>query len=78
MNYKEYLCNDVLEFWLSNAIDNINGGIFTSLDKKGIIYGKDKSVWFQGRGTLGVCAMKQEILVLMSAVYGGTISIWKH
>ena len=49
MNYKEYLCNDVLNFWLENAIDSKNGGIFTCLDKKGNIYGTDKSVWFQGR-----------------------------
>ena len=49
MNYKEYLCNDILNFWLENAIDNKNGGIFTCLDKNGNIYGRDKSVWFQGR-----------------------------
>ena len=49
MDYKSYLINDVLKFWLDNAIDNENGGIFTSLDEEGNIYGEDKSVWFQGR-----------------------------
>ena len=49
MNYKDYLCNDILEFWLEKAIDNINGGIFTCLDREGNIYGREKSVWFQGR-----------------------------
>ncbi len=49
MDYRSYLINDVLKFWLDNAIDNENGGIFTSLDEEGSIYGEDKSVWFQGR-----------------------------
>lgn len=49
MNFKNYLQNDVLKFWLDNAIDNENGGIYTSLDKEGNIYGYEKSVWFQGR-----------------------------
>ncbi|NLB81535.1 MAG: N-acylglucosamine 2-epimerase [Clostridiaceae bacterium] len=49
MDYRNYLINDVLKFWLSHAIDNQNGGIFTCIDEKGNIYGEDKSVWFQGR-----------------------------
>ncbi|MBQ2931231.1 MAG: AGE family epimerase/isomerase [Clostridia bacterium] len=49
MNYKDYLKNDVLKFWLDNALDKENGGIFTQLDEKGNIYGREKSVWFQGR-----------------------------
>lgn len=46
---KKYLENDILSFWLNNALDSKNGGIFTSLDRKGEVYGTDKSVWFQGR-----------------------------
>ena len=49
MNYKQYLTDNVLKFWLDNAIDKDNGGIFTCLDEKGVIYGEEKSVWFQGR-----------------------------
>ena len=49
MNFKEKLQSDILPFWLDNAIDSVNGGIYTQLDKKGEIYGTDKSVWFQGR-----------------------------
>lgn len=49
MNYKEYLTDNILKFWLDNAIDYDNGGIFTNLDKDGKIYGREKSVWFQGR-----------------------------
>ena len=49
MNFREDLQKDILPFWLNNAIDKVNGGIDTQLDKKGEIYGTDKSVWFQGR-----------------------------
>ena len=48
MNYKNEL-KSILNFWLENAIDYKNGGIFTCLDKEGNIYGREKSVWFQGR-----------------------------
>jgi len=46
---KNYLINNVLPFWLDNAIDEECGGIFTQLDREGKIYGTEKSVWFQGR-----------------------------
>ena len=49
MNYRKELIESILPFWLNNAIDSENGGIFTSLDKEGKIYGREKSVWFQGR-----------------------------
>lgn len=44
-----YLTENVLPFWLDNAVDYKNGGIFTCLDEDGSIYDKEKSVWFQGR-----------------------------
>ena len=49
MDHKNMLLENILPFWLSNAIDYENGGIFTQLDKSGRIYGREKSVWFQGR-----------------------------
>ena len=49
MNYRTGLINDILPFWLDNAIDYENGGIYTCLDRQGNIYGREKSVWFQGR-----------------------------
>lgn len=49
MNFKKYLTDDILAFWLKTAFDNENGGIFTSLDSDGTVYGTYKSVWFQGR-----------------------------
>jgi len=48
MNYKKDLLN-ILKFWLDNSIDYENGGIFTCLNREGNIYGREKSVWFQGR-----------------------------
>ena len=49
MNYKQELTEKILPFWLERAMDPVNGGIFTCLDQKGNIYGREKSVWFQGR-----------------------------
>ncbi len=48
MNFKKELNSNVLPFWLG-AVDKTNGGIFTQLDRAGNIYGREKSVWFQGR-----------------------------
>ena len=45
----KHLTQHVLPFWVNNAIDEQEGGIFTQLDRKGNIYGTEKSVWFQGR-----------------------------
>ena len=49
MNYKEYLTNNVLPFWIKNGIDEQHGGIFTQLERDGTVFGTEKSVWFQGR-----------------------------
>ena len=48
MNFKSDLINTVLPFWLP-MVDEKNGGIFTQVDREGRIYGREKSVWFQGR-----------------------------
>ena len=49
MDHRNMLLENILPFLLSNAMDYENGGIFTQLDKTGRIYGREKSVWFQGR-----------------------------
>ncbi len=49
MTNKQMLTENILPFWLGDAIDTENGGIYTCLDREGKIYGTDKSVWFQGR-----------------------------
>ncbi len=45
----KHLTENILPFWLDNAIDDEFGGILTCLDREGKIYGYEKSVWFQGR-----------------------------
>ena len=45
---KEELDRSV-NFWLKNAMDKVNGGVYTCLDRTGKIYSTDKSVWMQGR-----------------------------
>ena len=47
MDFRKDLVENILPFWLENAIDYENGGIYTCLDREGNIYGTDKSVWFQ-------------------------------
>ena len=49
MDYRKQLIENILPFWMDEAIDRQYGGIFTCLDEKGERYGEDKSVWFQGR-----------------------------
>ncbi|MBO4941333.1 MAG: AGE family epimerase/isomerase [Clostridia bacterium] len=49
MNFKKYLTDNVLAFWLKNAFDDEFGGIFTQIDREGKVYGTEKSGWFQGR-----------------------------
>lgn len=49
INMLNYLTEEILPFWLNNAIDREYGGIFTCLDENGKLYGEEKSVWFQGR-----------------------------
>ena len=49
MDYKAYLMENVIPFWLKNSIDSELGGIYLYLDEKGKLYGDEKGVWFQGR-----------------------------
>ena len=38
-----------VNFWLKNGIDEVNGGVYTCLDRAGKVFSTDKSVWMQGR-----------------------------
>ena len=49
MDFKKYLTEDILPFWLKFGIDNEYGGILTQVERDGTVYGTEKSVWFQGR-----------------------------
>jgi N-acylglucosamine 2-epimerase len=39
----------VADFWLTNGMDKVHGGVYTCLDKDGKVFSTDKSVWMQGR-----------------------------
>lgn len=47
--FEKELFENVIPFWTKNALDDVYGGIYNSLDRKGEIYSTDKSVWMQGR-----------------------------
>lgn len=47
--YKRQLMSDILPFWMKYGLDKENGGVFTCLDRNGIVIDRTKSVWFQGR-----------------------------
>lgn len=49
--YRDGLFNDVLPFWLRNAVDTDHGGFFSALDRDGTVIDTDKAVWIQGRFT---------------------------
>ena len=49
--YRSGLLEDVVPFWLRNAIDREHGGFLHCLDRDGSTISTDKSVWIQGRFT---------------------------
>lgn len=49
LRYQEDLLGNILPFWLKYGMDNVNGGIYTCLDREGNLMDSTKSVWFQGR-----------------------------
>ena len=49
MNYRTYLTDDVLPFWLNHSLDKLEGGILTSLDKLDNVIDTQKNIWFVGR-----------------------------
>lgn len=49
MNYRNYLLEDVMPFWVNHSLDREEGGIITCLDKTGNVKDTTKNVWFVGR-----------------------------
>jgi N-acylglucosamine 2-epimerase len=41
--------DDCLGFWLEHGLDNVHGGLYTHLDRHGVVFDTDKSIWAQGR-----------------------------
>lgn len=48
-NYRRDLLDNILPFWLKHGLDNVNGGVYTCVDREGNLMDTTKSVWFQGR-----------------------------
>jgi N-acylglucosamine 2-epimerase len=44
-----YLVNDTLPFWTEHAIDKVDGGYSTFLDRKGALLSTQKPMWVAGR-----------------------------
>ncbi len=49
IKYLNDLQENIMPFWLKFGLDNINGGLYTCLDRDGSLMDSTKSVWFQGR-----------------------------
>ena len=49
--YRRELLESVIPFWTSHSLDGEYGGYLTCLDRDGSVFGTDKQVWAQGRGT---------------------------
>ena len=49
--YRHDLLDSVVPFWLAHSLDREYNGYLTCLDRNGSVFGTDKQVWGQGRGT---------------------------
>ncbi|HWK99614.1 MAG TPA: AGE family epimerase/isomerase [Parapedobacter sp.] len=47
--YQSNLLDDVIPFWSRHAVDDVHGGFFSCLDRKGQVYDTDKFTWLQAR-----------------------------
>lgn len=47
--YKIELLESVIPFWMNHSKDELSGGYFTCLDRRGEVFDTDKFMWLQGR-----------------------------
>lgn len=52
MDYKAYLTENVIPFWLKYGIDRELGGIYLYLDENGKLYGDEKRRMVSGKSAL--------------------------
>lgn len=43
------LTENIMPFWMAHGLDRENGGVYTCLDREGVLMDSTKGVWFQGR-----------------------------
>lgn len=48
-SYKKDLTENIMPFWMKYGLDHENGGVYTCVDRDGLLMDTTKSVWFQGR-----------------------------
>lgn len=48
-SYKNDLINNIMPFWMKYGLDQVNGGVYTCVNRDGSLMDTTKSVWFQGR-----------------------------
>lgn len=48
-SYKKDLTENIMPFWMKYGLDRENGGVYTCVDRDGLLMDTTKSVWFQGR-----------------------------
>lgn len=77
MDYRKYLTDDVLKFWLEHGIDPVHGGIMTQMDACGTVTCENKSVMFAGR-SLWTFAMAYQILDQKSEYLNACEQIYRH
>ena len=48
-SYKNDLINNIMPFWMKYGLDQVNGGVYTCVNRDDSLMDTTKSVWFQGR-----------------------------
>lgn len=48
-SYKKDLTENIMPFWMQYGLDRENGGVYTCVNRDGLLMDTTKSVWFQGR-----------------------------
>lgn len=59
--YKNGLLEDIIPFWMKNAIDKEDGGFMFCLDRDGSVIDTDKGVWQTGRFTWMITKLYNEV-----------------
>lgn len=59
--YRISLLEDVIPFWMNNAIDRTHGGFLNSLDRDGSVYNTDKGMWIQCRAVWTFSKLYNEV-----------------
>ena len=63
MDYKSYLTENVIPFWLKNGIDRELGGIYLYPDGKGKLYGNEKGLFHLPRMLMQIYEIENHRIV---------------